>query len=167
VRQQRERVPRTVPFQRLLIEGKHVEPRILPADLRDDVARIVCRGGRREVAAPERHVEVRVLAAGKAGDAERAERLCHQRKQHDGPALGVACEHRQRLCAEADADVALPGIDEIEALIGCCGLAALQRTPFALDGAVVFENLDAGDLPDRRCQGARGLVSDHSGHCHR
>jgi hypothetical protein len=168
VRQQRERILRAAPVVRLLLEGEDVEAAVLPGDLGDDPGDVAGAGCSGKVAAPQRHVKIGMLAAREAGDAERAERGCHERQQHHRPSLAIACEHGPRLCADADADVVLPGTHQVEALIRRKDLLrGFERSPLALYRAKVIEDLDAHGRPCGRCNGAHGLVSDRCGHRHR
>jgi hypothetical protein len=87
-----------------------------------------------------------VLAAHEAGAARAIDVLERERKQHQRPAFSVVRDQDEGVETLMRADIALPGVDEIEALVRCAGLPGVfQPAPDRFGAGEIVKDIDAGD----------------------
>ena len=168
LRQQRKRIRRIPPAQRLLAERQHVG--LGPtADGRNQCVEIGSGCSRGEIPVPQRHVEGGVLAAHEPGGANAAAVPQCKRQQQQRPMLGVVGDNDERPKTLARTDLPLPGFKEIEALIRRKELPVVfESAPDLLGASEIVENIDAGDATRARpCRRSGRSVFDRGGHGHR
>ena len=148
VRQQEERVCHSVPARRLAEQGGEIDPMAAGGDLLEDVADVACADRRHHVAAPQSEIEIGVLGTEEFDDAERPHLLAPERPDEDRLAGGVETGDDERRDSGVAADVALPGGEQIEALVGRRErTAVLETSPERLRRGHVLEDLDLDDRP--------------------
>jgi hypothetical protein len=113
---------------------------------------------RHHVAAPKSEIEIGVLGTQELDDAERSHLLATERPDEDRLAGGVEAGDDERRDPALAPDVALPGGEQIEALVGRGERAAvLEPSPERLRRGHVLEDFDLDDRP-----GAAQMRGDHA-----
>src|SRR5580700_2233099 len=96
-----------------------------------------------------------MLGAEESDKPERPRPLAAERQQEQRLAAVIEPDDDERSDAFADADMMLPGCQQVEALVGCRpGVGPLEVAPERLSGAQVFKDHDLGE-PAGAGQGLR------------
>ncbi len=166
MRQQPERVGGAGPGQRLAGQPKQVGPADEPLQYR---AQVVGADALGHVAAPDRHVEIGMLAAEELGNAQAAEAAASERPKEQRRAFGAESDHDEGGDAGRAADVTLPEAEEIVALVGGAQAVALfERPPMRLGFRHILDDLDPRDAVVGVLEGAvRGGKVAEGKHIHR
>ena len=142
MRQQGHRVRQIAPGERLLVQRQQIGAGVL-RNACGQRGRVGSSGAGGEIAVPQRHVEGRMLAAHETGDADAIFTERGQRQQRQRTALGIAGDHEKGGRALAFTDLALPGGEEIETLIGrMSDVAAFELTPDGFGLAEFSDDVD-------------------------
>ena len=122
---------------------------------RDYVVDIFGRYGRDQVAAPQPDIEACVLGAEEPDKPERPRPLAAERQQEQGLLAGIETDDDERCDTFPDADVMLPGCQQVEALVGGRpGVVPFEVVPERLCGAQVVKDHDL-DQPAGKARGIR------------
>ena len=143
MRQQRERIGGAGPGQRLVGQPQQIGA---AGQARQHRAQVVGLDGGGDVAPPQAHVEIGVLAAEKFHHPRARELPAAERPQEQRRAGGIEADDDEGGDAGGGAEVALPELEEVVALIGRGeAVAGLQRPPMRLGGGHVLDDLDLRD----------------------
>lgn len=74
--------------------------------------------------------------------------LQHERQQDQRSGVVITGDHEKRRKPRALTDLALPGSEKIEPLVGCSGMIrTLKTAPDRFSGGEIVDDLDACDAP--------------------
>jgi hypothetical protein len=155
MRQKGKRIDDVLPTRRLTQQREQIDF-VLATDPPEQVVQIGAAEQSGRIAAPEREIEICMLAADETDDLQRPFALQSERPEKRRQTGAVETRHQERSHAEPVADMMLPGRQEIEPLIGRGDRFAFQAAPHGLCRREIGENLGPGNQlvvkPARRCE---------------